>query len=150
MELRPPDVLQHVIRVTWGDCDPAKIAYTGRLPGFALDAINAWWEAYLDGDGWYQMELDRNVGMPFVRLEMDIQSPVTPREELICSVWPVRLGRTSIDFRVDGEQGGKLCFSVRTVSVFIVADEFRKCAPPPALMQIIEAQLPKATAKTVD
>ena len=33
---------QHVLRVTWGDCDPARIVYTARIPWFALDAINAW------------------------------------------------------------------------------------------------------------
>ena len=37
-----PDTFVHEIRVGWGDCDPAKIAYTGRLPAFALEAIDAW------------------------------------------------------------------------------------------------------------
>jgi len=104
MEARPAGAHVHDIRVTWGDCDPAKIAYTGRLPWFALDAINGWWETHLGGDGWFQMELDRNVGTPFVRLEMDFKSPVTPRHRLNCHVWPVRLGETSITFRVDGVQ----------------------------------------------
>ena len=123
--------MRHRINVTWGDCDPARIAYTGRLPWFALDAINSWWEAHLGGDGWYQMELDRNVGTPFVRLEMDFRSPVTPRHELICHVWPVAIGETSVAFRVDGVQDGTLCFSTRTVSVFIEAKGFRKQPPPP-------------------
>ena len=126
---RPPSAYRHEIRVTWGDCDPARIAYTGRLPWFALDAINAWWEEHL-GQGWYQLELDRNVGTPFVRLEMDFTAPVTPRHRLICHVWPSRLGDSSITFRVDAEQDGKLCFSARTVSVFITADAFKKRKPP--------------------
>ena len=41
MEDRPDNAHRHVIRVTWGDCDPARIAYTGRLPVFALEAIDA-------------------------------------------------------------------------------------------------------------
>ena len=141
MEPRPADAFEHVIRVTWGDCDPARIAYTGRLPWFALDAINAWWEDKL-GDGWFQMEIDRNVGTPFVRLEMDFSSPVTPRHELVCHVWPVQLGETSIAFRVDAEQDGKLCFSTRTVSVFIVADQFRKQTPPADIRRVVEAHIP--------
>lgn len=128
--------------MTWGDCDPARIAYTGRLPWFALDAINAWWEAHLGGDGWFQMELDRNVGTPFVRLEMDFFRPVTPRHELVCSVWPVRLGTTSIAFRVDARQDGALCFSTRTVSVFITADQFTKQAPPADIRAIVERHIP--------
>ena len=94
----------HQINVTWADCDPARIAYTGRLPYFALDAINGWWEAHLGGDGWFQMELDRNVGTPFVRMEMDFSHPVTPRHPLMCETYPVRLGRSSITFRVRGRQ----------------------------------------------
>lgn len=144
MEARPADVFRHVIRVGWGDCDPARIVYTGRIPSFALEAIDAWWESKLDGDGWFQMELDRNVGTPFVRLEMDFVSPITPRADLVCHVWPVRLGTTSIAFRVDGEQHGKLCFSSRSVNVFTVADEFRKQPPPAEIRAIVEACLPAA------
>ncbi|MFK7858234.1 MAG: acyl-CoA thioesterase [Granulosicoccus sp.] len=142
MESRPSNAHQHPVRVTWGDCDPAKIVYTGRLPWFALDAINGWWEEQLDGDGWYQMETDRNVGTPFVRLEMDFRRPVTPRHDLICHVWPVHLGETSIAFRVDGEQDGHICFSSRSVNVFIVADTFMKQAPPDEIRRLIETHLP--------
>ncbi len=136
MSARPTSALQHDIVVTWGDCDPARIVYTGRLPWFALDAINAWWMNHL-GQGWYEMELDRNVGTPFVRLEMDFRSPVTPRHPLRCYVWPTRLGKSSITFRVDGEQDGKICFSTKTVSVFIVADAFQKTAPPSDIATIL-------------
>ena len=141
MENRPNSALALKINVNWGDCDPAKIVYTARLPWFALDAINGWWEAKLGGDGWFQMELDRNLGTPFVKLEMDFHHPVTPRHPLICYAWPERLGKTSITFRVDGEQDGKLCFSTRTVSVFIVADAFRKQRPPEEIRKIVENAL---------
>ena len=136
MTQRPYTAYEHEIRVSWGDCDPAKIVYTGKLPAMALEAINGWWEQHL-GDGWFQMEIDRNVGTPFVRLEMNFSSPVTPRHRLKCYVWPVRLGDTSIAFRVDGEQDGKLCFSFRSVSVFIVADAFKKRQPPREIVYIV-------------
>ncbi|WP_372602692.1 acyl-CoA thioesterase [Actibacterium sp.] len=128
---------EHEIRVTWGDCDPAKIAYTGRLPWFALDAINAWWEHHLGGDGWFQMELDRNLGTPFVHLSMNFSSPVTPRHRLICAVRPVRLGDTSIEFEVIGRQNGKTCFDGRFVCVFSQADTFTKTKPPEEIRAII-------------
>lgn len=137
---------EHEIRVTWADCDPARIAYTGRLPAFALDAINAWWEEHL-GDGWYQMELDRNVGTPFVRMALNFRSPVTPRYRLICSVWPTQLGDTSIGFRVEARQGGKLCFEGDFVCVFIVADEFRKSPPPKDIRALVEAHLRPVAAE---
>ena len=136
MTQRPDTAYEHEIRVSWGDCDPAKIVYTGKLPAMALEAINGWWEQHL-GDGWFQMEIDRNVGTPFVRLEMNVSAPVTPRHRLKGYVWPVRLGDTSIAFRVDGEQDGKLCFSFRSVSVFIVADAFKKRQPPREIVDIV-------------
>lgn len=131
------EVFEHEIRVTWGDCDPAKIAYTARLPWFALDAINAWWEAHLGGDGWYQLELDRNIGTPFVRMSMDFRSPVTPRHSLICTVWPRRLGDKSVTFRVDGRQDGILCFEGTFTCVFIIADQFKSQSAPPELRSVI-------------
>ena len=137
----------HPLKVSWGDCDPANIVYTGRLTGLALEAINAWWEAQLDGDGWFQMELDRNIGTPFVRLEMEFMHPVTPRHTLECHVWPVKLGTTSIAFRVDGEQNDRLCFSFRSINVFTQADSFEKRTPPEQIRQVVERCLP---AKRVD
>ena len=131
---------EHEIRVTWGDCDPAKIAYTARLPWFALDAINGWWEHHT-GDGWFQMEMDRNIGTPFVNMNMSFRSPVTPRHRLICKVWPNRLGETSVGFHVDGYQDGTLCFEGDFVCVFTVADAFRKSPPPERIREIVRQHL---------
>ena len=136
----------HEVRVGWGDCDPAKIAYTGRLPWFALDAINAWWEEHLDGDGWYQLELDRNVGTPFVHLSMDFRSPVTPRHRLMCEVWPTRLGTASIEFSVAARQDGVLCFQGRFVCVFITADQFKSRPAPQDIRGIVEPLIRPALA----
>ncbi|MGH1354026.1 MAG: acyl-CoA thioesterase [Thalassovita sp.] len=136
----------HEIRVTWGDCDPAKIAYTARLPWFALDAINAWWEAHLGGDGWFQMELDRDVGTPFVHMSLDFSAPVTPRHRLMCQVDPVKLGETSIGFRVIARQDGVVCFTGKFVCVFTVASEFRKRKAPAEIVDIVTPLLVDAGA----
>lgn len=142
-----PDKYSHEINVTWADCDPALIAYTGRIPYFALDAINCWWEHHLGGDGWYQMELDRKIGTPFVHLSVDFVSPVTPRHRLICEVWPTRLGETSIAFRVDGFQDGKLCFNGRFVCVFVVPGTFKGTTPPRDIRDIVEPLIIAEAAK---
>ena len=140
---RPATAHIHEIGVTWGDCDPAKIAYTGRLPWFALDAINGWWETKL-GYGWYQMELDHGTGTPFVRIEMDFSHPVTPRHRLLCHVWPKRLGQTSITFRVDGLQNDCMCFSGAFTSVFIDAKAFAKTPPPDDMRALVERHIPRS------
>ncbi|HRE19559.1 MAG TPA: acyl-CoA thioesterase [Rhabdaerophilum sp.] len=135
-----PGAFVHTIRVTWGDCDPARIAYTGRLPWFALDAIDAWWDRHL-GHGWYELELDRDVGTPFVHMAMDFRAPVTPRYPLECEVWPSRLGETSIEFRVAARQNDTLCFEGRFVCVFIEASRFAKQKPPRDILNIVNEQI---------
>ena len=129
---------EHVIRVGWGDCDPAKIAYTARIPAWALESIDAWWEHHLGGDGWFQMETDRNVGTPFVGLSMDFRSPVTPRHRLRCRVWPIKLGTKSITFRVEGFQDGTLCFDGQFTCVFTIADQFASQPAPDDIRAIVE------------
>lgn len=144
-QARPQTAHIHEIRVGWGDCDVAKIAYTARIPAWALEAIEAWWAEKLGNCGWYCMELDMNVGTPFVGMSMDFVSPVTPRHRLVCHVWPARLGHKSVTFRVDGEQDGKLCFTGRFSCVFIIADQFKSQPAPDDIRRLVEAHLPEAS-----
>lgn len=127
----------YVRRVGWGHCDPAGIAYSAYLPEFALEAIDAWWEDLLDGDGWFQMEMDRKVGTPFVHMSLDFRHPVTPRHRLELTVWPAKLGTRSITFRVDGVQGGTLCYSGTFVCVFTDSATFKSRVAPEEFRQII-------------
>lgn len=133
----------HEIRVSWGDCDPARIAYTARIPAWCLDAINAWWEEHLGG-GWYQMELDHGFGTPFVHMSLDFRAPVTPRHRLICTVAPVRLGETSVEFRVQGDQDGVRCFEGRFVCVFSRSGFPQKAPPPPEVRALIQSHIDAA------
>lgn len=133
----------HPIRVGWADCDPALMAFTGRIPGFALEAIDAWWECYTDFD-WFRLNVDRNIGTPFVHMEIDFESPVTPRHILECSVELINIGKTSFTHRVEGHQDGVLCFVSKFVSVCIVADKMKPQTPPRDLMAAIEPILKEA------
>jgi 4-hydroxybenzoyl-CoA thioesterase len=127
---KPIEPFVHSMRVGWADCDPAWIAYTGRIPYWALEAIDAWW-ADRFGKDVYALNRDRNFGTPFVHLSFDFRSPVTPRHRLDCTVRLVRFGETSVRFRVDGRQDGTLCFEGRFVMVLVDAAKFTS-APPPA------------------
>jgi 4-hydroxybenzoyl-CoA thioesterase len=132
------DPFVHEIRVGWGHCDPAQIAYTGHLPSFALEAIDAWWGHHLDGAGWFHLELDKGIGTPFVNMTIDFRSPVTPRFPLACEVRPTRLGNSSIEFRVDARQNGVLCFEGQFTCVFIVPGVFKAQPAPADIRQLIE------------
>lgn len=130
-------MFEYQIRVGWADCDPARIAYTGRLPDFALEAIDAWWSDTVGAD-WFSMNIDRGLGTPFVSLAMDFRSPVTPRHPLVCRVVPTRLGTTSITFRVEGYQDGTLCFEGRFTEVFMQDGRFKAVPPPDDIRALIE------------
>lgn len=131
----------HDILVGWGDCDPAQIAYTGRIPNFCLDSINAFLDAHFGG-GWFVQELDNDIGMPFVNMSIDFRAPVTPRHRLRCKVWPERLGTSSVTFRVDGFQDGTLCFEGRFTEVMVTASTFRKREIPAHFREMLERFLP--------
>ncbi|MBV7407516.1 thioesterase family protein [Maritimibacter sp. DP1N21-5] len=132
---------EHEIMVGWGDCDPAKIAYTGRIPNWCLDSINAFLHAHLGG-GWFVQELDNDMGMPFVHMSIDFRAPVTPRHPLICRVFPTKLGTASVTFQVEGFQNGTLCFQGTFVEVVTVASTFEKQTIPAHLRRALEAHLP--------
>jgi len=131
-----PAPFLHTIRVAWSDCDPARIAYTARIPFFALDAIDAWWDHHTGFD-WYKLNVDRNIGTPFVHMTLDFSAPVTPRHRLICEVRLLKIGSTSIRFAVHGRQDGLLCFQGEFVSAFVVGDKMKPRRPPDDLLSAI-------------
>ena len=133
-------VFHHPVTVRWADCDPARIAYTGKIPGFALEAIDAWWETYIGAD-WYEMNIDRNLGTPFVHLSLDFKSPVTPRHVLICVVRLVKVGESSVSFEVQGWQDNTLCFEGRFVEVTVEAEAHKKISIPDDIKGKLEAHL---------
>ena len=130
----------HNIRVTWADCDPALIAFTGRIPYFALDAIDAWWGNY-SGIEWYQMNVDRNIGTPFVHMSLNFTAPITPRHSLSCEVRLLKIGSRSIRHEVRGFQDGVQCFTGEFVSVFVVAKTMETRDPPQDLIKAIRPLL---------
>jgi acyl-CoA thioesterase FadM len=125
-------------RVGFGDCDPAQIAYTGRIVEFALEALDAFWEDLLDGEGWFSMNVDRGVGMPFVRMEYDFRKPIVPPEPLFCHVIPKEIGTSSITLAVRGVQRAETAFEAHCVSVFVARGDLSKIAIPAHIRAALE------------
>ncbi len=126
----------HQITVRWSDCDPARIAYTGRIPYFALEAIDAWWEHTIGLD-WYRLNVDEEIGTPFVHLSMDFRKTVTPRHKLFCFVKLIALGNSSVRFSVVGNQDNQLCFEGEFVEVFVDAAIHQKRGIPKKFRQVL-------------
>lgn len=111
----------HLRRVRWGDSDPARIAYTARFGDFAMEAIEAFFQDRL-GAGFYELNLDHGIGTPFVRVEFDFLTPLTPRDTLATEVRLARLGGSSARFALAGRVGERMAFQARLVCACVALD----------------------------
>lgn len=105
-------------RVRWGEADAARIAYTGKFPHFAMEALDDFFLEVL-GENWYLNTVERNRGNPFVHLSLDFMSPLTPEDTVQIAVWIEKLGRSAITFWVEGHVPGAKSFTGRFVTVCV-------------------------------
>jgi acyl-CoA thioesterase FadM len=131
----------HRYQVAFSDTDAARIAFTGRFPNFALDAIEGWFRDRL-GTDWYRLNMDAQVGTPFVHLSIDMRSPLTPRDVLLTTVWLAKAGRSSLEFRVIGQTAaeGRESFVGRFVCVFVAGDTGRPIPIPAQFRPAVDAE----------
>lgn len=127
----------HPVNVGWGDCDPAQIAYTSNIPGWGLTSIEAWYQACL-GVGWYQLNLRHGIGTPFVSLNFEFKSPITPSGELSITVYVQKLGNSSIGHCLEGYQNGTLSFTGNTVAALVEASTMKTMPIPPNMRHSIQ------------
>lgn len=130
----------HLRRVRWGDSDPARIAYTARFGDFAMEAIEAFFQDRL-GAGFYELNLDHGIGTPFVRVEFDFRSPLTPRDTLATEVRLVRLGGGSASFALAGRVGDRLAFEAKLTCACVKLTDGAAMTPipwPPAFRAALE------------
>jgi 4-hydroxybenzoyl-CoA thioesterase len=136
--------------VVWGDTDSAAIVYTGRFLDFMLEAIEALLRERVGAD-WYRMNVDENIGTPFVNVRLDFKRPVTPREPLDIRVLVARVGRSSVTFAVqgDGAESSLLKFTGSATLVFVTARDVTGAGPrdiPDAYRRVLEMEAAGATA----
>lgn len=117
-----PRAFVHAIVPVWGDLDPARIVYTGRYTDYAMRAIDAWFLERVGAD-FYTMNFDWGIGTPFVHIECDLKSSLTPRDVLLVAIRVKKIGSTSLTFDVEGtvEADGRPCFEGRFVCVCVEA-----------------------------
>ena len=129
--------VRHDVTVGWGDCDPAQIAYTANIPRWALLAVEQWYRECLGWD-WYEINLRRGIGTPFVSLSLDFHAPITPRAPLQHTVYVKRLGNHSISHYLEGHQCQIRCYSASSTAVFTRAARMEPLAIPPGIRRSIE------------
>ena len=129
--------LCHSVTVSWGDCDPAQIAYTANIPGWGLLAIEAWYRQILGAD-WYALNLEYGTGTPFVALDFQFKSPVRPGASLEIKVYVKRIGNSSLHHYVEAKQDDSLRFIGNTSAVFVDARTMQSISIPPNMRSSIE------------
>ena len=137
--MRPTEPFAHRRRILWGETDAARIAYTARFLDFAMEAVEGWFQDRL-GLGWYELNLDHGIGTPFVHVEMDFRSPVTPRDVLDSTVLLSRLGGSSLRFAVTGRAGGRLVYEAVLACAFVDAARMRPIPVPERFRPALEAE----------
>lgn len=65
-------------------------------------------------------------------------APVTPRHRRVQAVAPVRLGQSSVTFRVTGRQGGRDGLHGRFTGVFTRHGQLADATPPDAVRARVE------------
>ena len=129
--------IEHQVTVSWGDCDPAQIAYTANIPRWALEAVEQWYRECLGVD-WYEINLGRGIGTPFVSLSLDFHAPITPQHALNHTIYVKRLGNCSISHYVEGRQCSIRCYSATSTAVFTRAASMKPLPIPPGIRKTVE------------
>lgn len=139
----------HRRRISWGETDAARIAYTARFLDFAMEAIEAWFHDRL-GQSFYEFNVDECIGTPFVRVELDFRSPLTPRDVLETEVLLLRLGRSSLHIGVTGRVGQRLAYEGRLVCAFVDvgSSKMRPIPVPEKYLAALQREVALAAARS--
>ena len=129
----------HTRRLTFGDTDAARIVYTPRVAHFAVEAIEAWFLERID-ISWLHVNRDHGFGTPVVHMDVDFVSMMRPPDLLDVEVALVKLGRSSLTFRLTGRIGARVCWRATVVHVFASADEGKSVPIPERYRAAIERE----------
>ncbi|MBE0577085.1 MAG: thioesterase family protein [Desulfuromonadales bacterium] len=126
-------------RTAWGDCDPARIYYTPRAVDYAVEAIEAWYEAVL-GISWAELAEHSDLNVRFIRVDCDYHRPLAASQVAHLQVWVTGVECSHVTLTVIGEDGDKaLCFLARLVCHFVERSNAIAIPIPAEFRQRIES-----------
>ena len=126
-------------RVAWGECDPARIFYTPRAIDYAVEAIEAWYEAVL-GLSWVELADRYGLDAPFVQVDCDYRRPLVADQVAHLQVWVIKAEHSNVTFTVIGEaDDGTLFFQASLVACFVVRENRASIPIPAEFRQRIES-----------
>lgn len=99
----------------FGDCDPAGIAYYPRYFDLLNSVVEDWWRAM--GVPWKTLFLERRIGLPTVRFEVDFRAPAFLGDELLFSLAVGHIGRKSVHLEHIVRREGAMLWKAKQILV---------------------------------
>lgn len=139
--------IEYVRQPQWSETDAAQIIFTGRIGDYVIEAIDHFMREVVQ-ISWFEMNIDHNIGTPFVSLSYDIYKPITPRGNIRCAVLVEKLGNSSVIFHIEIylEDGSK-AVDGRSVNVFVDNRTMKKVDIPTDIRARIQSYMDAGGAK---
>lgn len=132
-------------RIGFGECDAARIYKTPRAIDFAVEALDAWYEAVL-GISWADLVTRHDLYVTFVRIACEYLRPVTAGQTVHMRVSVVATEPTTITFLTIGEiDAGRPCFQATLIACFVSRSNATVILLPSEYHNKIQPYLPACT-----
>ena len=127
---------QRVVR--YSDCDASRNYYTPWAIGYAVEALEGWFETVL-GVSWPELIRQRDCEVDFAHIGCEFRKTLTAGELVRLSVEIAGLGNTHIRFGVTGNNGyGETCFQATLLACFTALQQGNPLQIPPEYRLRIE------------
>ncbi len=133
-------------KIRFGHCDPAGIVYYPRYFEMINDTVEDWFDERLRAPFGRMHGPDAH-GVPTARIEIAFTAPSRIGDRLDFALRPLRLGRTSVDLRIEATCGQELRLRLNSTLVHISLGTGRPVPWPEALRARIAADLDEAAAE---
>ena len=121
-----------VFQVRFGHVDPAGIVYYPRIFDYLHDVFEELWEEHV-GQRYYHLLLERRIGFPLVRADVDFKKPLRFGDRPLVTVTCFHIGRTSLGLRYRVRESDEVCVHARMTTTCVALDGMRPLPIPPEL-----------------
>lgn len=125
-------------QVRFGHVDPAGIAYFPRIYDYIHEAFEEVWEVWV-GARYYHLLLEKRIGFPLVRSEVEFKSPLRFGDRPIVRVTCFHLGTSSIGLHYVYRLGDTVCVDARMTTVCVQLDSMTPISIPSEYRRRFEA-----------
>ncbi|MFC2968921.1 acyl-CoA thioesterase [Acidimangrovimonas pyrenivorans] len=126
-------------KVLFQHCDPAGIVFYPRYFEMLNATVEAWFEQRL-GHSFARLHGEVAAGVPTAGLEITFSAPSRLGDDLLFTLWPERLGRSSVGLCFTADCGAERRLEMRSTLVFVALADGRPRPWPEALRSALERE----------